>query len=121
MVNGWRKKRRDSLVRKLSSRIANGFRNALTGEHIRDVGCALRVFRREPALKVPVFKGMHRFFPTLFRIAGYDRIAEEPVNHRPRLLGETKYGVNNRLWVGIVDTLAVIWMRRRLVFPQRKP
>ena len=121
MVNGWRKKRRDSLVRKLSSRIANGFRNALTGEHIRDVGCALRVFRREPALKVPVFKGMHRFFPTLFRIAGYERIAEAPVNHRPRLLGETKYGVNNRLWVGIVDTLAVIWMRRRLVFPQRKP
>ena len=120
MVNGWRKKRRDSLVRKLSSRIANSFRNALTGEHIRDVGCALRVFRREPALKVPVFKGMHRFFPTLFRIAGYERIAEAPVNHRPRLLGETKYGVNNRLWVGIVDTLAVIWMRRRLVFPQRK-
>ncbi len=120
MVNGWRETRRDHWLRLLSSRIANGYRNLLTGEKIRDVGCAIRVFRREAALRVPVFKGMHRFFPTLFRIAGYDRIVEMPVQHRPRTKGTTKYGIHNRLWVGIVDTLAVIWMRYRLVFPEIK-
>ena len=120
MVNGWRQKRHDHWVRILSSRIANGYRNLLTGENIRDVGCAIRVFRRDAALKVPVFKGMHRFFPTLFRIAGYHRIAEMPVNHRSREKGVTKYGINNRLWVGLADTLAVVWMKYRLVFPETK-
>ena len=118
MVNGWRKKRRDSIVRKISSKIANSFRNLLTGENIRDVGCALRAFRRECAECVPVFKGMHRFFPTLVRIAGHTKILEEPVQHRPRERGRTKYGINNRLWVGIADTFAVCWMRSRLVFPE---
>ena len=120
MVNGWRQKRHDHWVRILSSRIANGYRNLLTGEKIRDVGCAIRVFRRDAALKVPVFKGMHRFFPTLFRIAGYHRIVEMPVNHRSRKKGVTKYGINNRLWVGLADTLAVVWMKYRLVFPETR-
>jgi glycosyltransferase involved in cell wall biosynthesis len=117
-VTRWRQNRHDDWVRRLSSRLANAYRNLLTGESIRDVGCAIRVFRREPALQVPVFKGMHRFFPTLFRMAGHNRIVEMPVNHRPRNRGTTKYGINNRLWVGLVDTLAVLWMRHRLVFPE---
>jgi dolichol-phosphate mannosyltransferase len=117
LVNGVRARRRDSWVRRVSSRLANGFRNGLTGERVSDVGCAIRVFRREPALRVPVFKGMHRFFPTLLRLQGC-RIAERPVNHRPRERGQTKYGIHNRLWVGLVDTLAVCWMQRRLVFPE---
>lgn len=120
MVNGWRQKRQDNLVRKLSSRIANGFRNGLTREQVRDVGCALRAFRRECAGKVPVFKGMHRFFPTLVRMAGYTKILERPVHHRPRERGKTKYGISNRLWVGIVDVLAVRWMLSRMVYPQVK-
>jgi glycosyltransferase involved in cell wall biosynthesis len=120
MVNGWRQKRQDNLIRKLSSRIANGFRNGLTREQVRDVGCALRAFRRECAGQVPVFKGMHRFFPTLVRMAGYTKILERPVNHRPRERGKTKYGINNRLWVGIVDVLAVRWMLSRMVYPQAK-
>lgn len=118
MVTGWRQNRHDDWIRRLSSRIANAYRNVLTGERIRDVGCAIRVFRRQAALQVPVFKRMHRFFPTLFRIAGHDRIVEMPVSYRPRCRGVTKYGINNRLWVGLVDTLAVIWMRYRLVFPE---
>ena len=120
MVNGWREKRHDSLIRKISSKIANAYRNLLTGEKIRDVGCALRAFRRECVGDIPVFKGMHRFFPTLVRLAGYGKILEEPVNHRPRERGKTKYGINNRLWVGIADTFAVCWMRSRLVFPEIK-
>jgi len=118
MVNGWRQKRQDGIVRKISSKIGNGFRNSLTGERIRDVGCALRVFRSECASHIPVFKGMHRFFPTLVRMAGYGKILEMPVNHRHRIRGKTKYGINNRLWVGIADTVAICWMRRRNVYPK---
>jgi glycosyltransferase involved in cell wall biosynthesis len=114
MVNGVRQKRQDSLVRKFCSRLANRFRNWLTHEQVTDVGCSLRVFRRECVLDMPVFKGMHRFFPTLVRLRGF-RITERPVNHRPRSKGKTKYGINNRLWVGIADTVAVCWMQRRFV------
>jgi len=121
VVNGWRQKRQDNLIRKLSSRIANGFRNRLTHEQVRDVGCALRAMRRECVAQVPVFRGMHRFLPTLIRMAGHTRILEMPVNHRPRTRGQTKYGVWNRLWVGIGDTLAVRWMQTRMVYPQTIP
>jgi dolichol-phosphate mannosyltransferase len=119
MVNGIRAKRKDSIVRKLSSQIANRFRNSLTGESVTDVGCAIRVFKRECVEKIPVFKGMHRFFPTLVKMQGFS-ITEIPVNHRPRERGKTKYGINNRLWVGLADTFAVMWMKRRLVWPKLK-
>jgi glycosyltransferase involved in cell wall biosynthesis len=117
MVNGIRKKRQDSFIRKLSSKIANGYRNWMTRESVTDVGCAIRVFRRECFTDIPVFKGMHRFFPTLVRMQGW-RITEIPVNHRPRLQGQTKYGINNRLWVGIADTFAIRWMLWRMVRPK---
>ncbi|OPY68195.1 MAG: Undecaprenyl-phosphate 4-deoxy-4-formamido-L-arabinose transferase [Syntrophorhabdus sp. PtaU1.Bin050] len=121
MVNGVRSKRNDSFVRKVSSRIANGFRNWVTGDNITDVGCALRVFRSRCVKRIPVFKGMHRFFPTLVRIQGFSRIIESPVNHRPRTRGKTKYGIQNRLWVGLADLGAVKWMQSRLVFPEIQP
>lgn len=115
MVNGVRRKRQDSFVRKISSKIGNGFRNILTGEQITDVGCSIRVFKYACVRHLPSFKGMHRFLPTLLRIGGCSKILEMPVNHRPREFGETKYGIKNRLWVGIVDTLAVRWMKSRMV------
>jgi glycosyltransferase involved in cell wall biosynthesis len=120
MVNGWREKRHDNIIRKLSSKIANSFRNFMTGEKIRDIGCALRAVKKEAVMDIPVFKGMHRFLPTLVRIAGHGKITEIPVRHRPRIKGQTKYGVSNRLWVGIYDIFAVIWMKSRLVFPKLK-
>ncbi len=119
MVNGIRQKRQDSFVRKISSKLANGFRNRMTRESVTDVGCAIRVFRKECFSNIPVFKGMHRFFPTLVRMQGF-RITEIPVNHRPRTQGVTKYGINNRLWVGIADTFAIRWMLWRMVFPKVK-
>jgi hypothetical protein len=82
------------------------------------VGCSLRVFRHGCVENIPVFKGMHRFLPTLVRIAGYPGIVEMPVNHRSRRYGQTKYGIHNRLWVGLVDTLAVRWMQTRMVYPE---
>jgi dolichol-phosphate mannosyltransferase len=118
VVNGRREKRRDNFVRKVSSRIANAFRNSLTRESVSDVGCSLRVFRRETVDGLPLFKATHRFLPTLIRMNGYDRIAEVPVSHRPRRRGKTKYGISDRLWVGIADTFAVRWMKIRMTAPR---
>ncbi|MCP4668503.1 MAG: glycosyltransferase family 2 protein [Deltaproteobacteria bacterium] len=112
MANGYRARRQDTLVRKLSSRIANAFRNWVTGKTVRDVGCSTRVFRRECIESLPPFKGMHRFLPTLVGIRGF-RLAEAPVEHRPRVYGKTKYSINNRLWVGLMDTFGVLWLRKR--------
>lgn len=117
MVNGVRARRRDSVIRRMSSKIANGFRNRLTRESVSDVGCAIRVFRCDCVRDIPVFKGMHRFLPTLARMQGA-RITEMPVNHRPRTRGQTKYGISNRLWVGIADVFAVRWMQWRMVRPK---
>jgi len=118
VVNGVRVRRRDSWVRRVSSRIGNGFRNRVTGERVHDVGCSLRAMRRECLDGILVFRGMHRFLPTLIRLNGYDVMIEAEVSHRPRVHGTTKYGVRNRLWVGMADTFVVLWMRHRLVSPR---
>jgi len=115
MVTGWRRKRHDNVVRRISSRVANWTRNLVTGDKITDVGCSTRVFRRACLLRVPLFfDGMHRFFPTLFRMSGYT-VVEAPVNHRPRLRGRAKYGVWNRLWRGIRDLFGVRWLKDRFL------
>ena len=114
IVCGIRTDRHDSWVRLTSSRIANSVRNWLTDESVTDVGCSLRVFRRELAQDLPLFVGMHRFLPTLLRMQG-GTLREIPVRHRPRIHGESKYGINNRLWVGLADLFAVRWMQRRWI------
>jgi dolichol-phosphate mannosyltransferase len=117
MVNGVRANRQDSLLRKISSRIANGFRNRLSGATATDVGCSVRAFYRECMTGVPPFHGMHRFLPTLMAMRGW-KVTETPVNHRPRVHGRTSYGVHNRLWVGIADTFGVRWLAARSVNPR---
>ena len=112
VVNGVRMGRRDSLVRKISSRIANGFRNWITRESVTDVGCSLRVMRSSYLRKVKLYRGMHRFLPTLLRMEGAT-VIEVPVSHRIRRHGVSKYGISNRLLVGIVDVFAVCWMQSR--------
>lgn len=112
MMLGIRRKREDSIVRRISSRIANGVRNWATGETVTDVGCAIRVFRATCIRRLKLFEGMHRFFPTLVRMEGYS-IDQIPVHHRPRRRGISKYGINNRLWCGLRDIFAVRWMKRR--------
>jgi len=111
-VCGVRRKREDNWVRRLSSRLANGFRNAVTGDRIADAGCTFRVLRRDALREVPVFNGMHRFLPTILRCQGYG-VTEMLVNHRPRTRGKSKYGVGNRLWRGLRDCLAMRWYRAR--------
>ncbi len=112
MANGYRIRRQDSLTRKVSSWVANAFRNAVTGRTVRDVGCSTRAFKRECFECLPHFAGMHRFLPTLIALQGF-RLGEYPVNHRPRLRGRSKYNISNRLWVGLLDTMGVFWLRKR--------
>ena len=118
VVCGIRRQRMDDRVKRISSRLANGFRNAVTGETIADAGCTYRALRRGAVAELPVFNGMHRFLPTLLRIQGF-RVVETPVHHRPRTAGVSKYGVGNRLWRGIVDCFAMRWWRRRAVPTER--
>ncbi len=120
MMCGWRATRRDSIVRKISSRIGNGVRNRLTGNIVRDVGCSIRVFRRDCIDRIKLYEGMHRFFPTLFKIEGYT-IAEMPVDHRPREKGTSKYGISNRAWRGLKDLMAVRWMQKRALRYEIRP
>lgn len=120
MMCGYRATRQDNFIRRLSSRVGNGVRNRMTGESIRDVGCSIRVFRRECIDRIKLYEGMHRFFPTLFRIEGYT-IGEMPVGHRPRQKGTSKYGIANRLWRGLKDLMAVRWMQRRALRYEIRP
>ena len=112
MVCGQRRRRQDSWVKKVASRIANGIRSRLLGDGVPDTGCGLKVFPRELFLRLPWFDHMHRFLPALVMREG-GRIEKVEVNHRPRAGGRTKYGIHNRLWVGIVDLLGVLWLQRR--------
>jgi len=113
-VTGWRVNRGagDSLVRRLSSRIANRIRNALSDETIHDSGCTFRAFRRECLRDLVLYRGFHRFIPTLLKMRGY-RVIEVPVSHRPRRFGHSKYGIMNRAFVAFIDLLIVRWMKRR--------
>jgi dolichol-phosphate mannosyltransferase len=114
VVSGVRVNRQDTWVRKVSSRIANGVRNRLTHDSVTDVGCTLRACRAEYLARIPMFTGMHRFLPTLLKMAGA-RTTEIPVNHRPRLHGQPKYTIGNRLWRALADLFAVRWMQKRWI------
>ena len=100
----------------MSSRIANKVRDALLHDGVSDTGCGLKVFARSTFLDLPPFDHMHRFLPALVR-AGGGGIVALPVSHRPRQAGRSKYGIGNRLWVGIVDLFGVRWLIRRQVAP----
>jgi glycosyltransferase involved in cell wall biosynthesis len=112
LVCGYRRKRHDNPVRRISSIIANGVRNWATGDDIIDVGCSLRIMRRECVEKLTLYEGMHRFFPTLVKMEGY-RVVQVPVDHHPRLHGKTKYGIGNRLFKALADLFAIMWIQRR--------
>jgi glycosyltransferase involved in cell wall biosynthesis len=111
-VAGYRAARHDSPWKRLQSRIANGVRNWLNGEAIRDTGCSLKAFRADAVRDLPLFSGMHRFLPTLIKMHG-GTVAEVPVGHRARRFGVTKYGMWNRVFRSLADAFAVRWMQRR--------
>lgn len=121
MVQGLRARRKDTLVRKVSSWVGRTTRKLILGDDIRDTGCTTRVLRREIARQFPLqFKGMHRFMPVYARMVGA-RIVEQPVNHRPRVAGVAKYGVLNRGLAGLIDCFAMRWMLKRYRNPTALP
>jgi len=112
MATGWRQKRDDPWLRRISSKIANAIRNRLSGEKIYDSACTLRAFKRECIKEIPVFNGMHRFLSTLVKMNGY-RIIEVPVLHHSRKFGKSKYNIRNRALRSFIDLLGVRWMKGR--------
>jgi len=112
LVCGYRAKRKDTMTKRLTSRIANFVRSRFTNDYVRDTGCTLKAMRRECVDALVPFKGMHRFIPALVRGAGY-RLVEIPVNHRPRRFGQTKYGFGSRALLATVDMFGVRWLLSR--------
>lgn len=117
LIAGHRRKRRDTLVKRLSSRIANGVRARLLGDGTPDTGCGLKLFRRELFLDLPFFDHCHRFLPALVKRQG-GRTLSVAVNHRPRQRGASNYGTLDRLFVGIADLMGVLWLMRRAKLPE---
>ncbi|WP_110655777.1 glycosyltransferase family 2 protein [Salinicola halimionae] len=116
LVAGHRTNRRDDWIKRVSSKVANRVRSALLDDATPDTGCGLKVIHRDTFVSLPYFDHMHRFLPALVRAQGGECVSV-PVNHRPRGTGESHYGLNNRLWVGIVDMIGVMWLRRRSRLP----
>jgi dolichol-phosphate mannosyltransferase len=112
LVMGNRTTRRDTWLRRMSSRVANGVRGWMLKDGTPDTGCGIKVFDRAVFMDMPRFNHMHRFMPALFQREGY-AVVSVPVNHRERTRGTSKYGLHNRLWVGIVDMFGVMWLMRR--------
>jgi glycosyltransferase involved in cell wall biosynthesis len=112
MVGGVRVKRRDSLAKRLASRLANAVRQSLLQDAAADTGCGLKAFRREAYLRLPFFDHQHRFLPALMRREGY-AVAFEPVGHRPRQAGRSKYTNLGRLWASLSDLAGVVWLNAR--------
>jgi dolichol-phosphate mannosyltransferase len=112
LVAGIRKRRNDGVVKFLSSRIANVIRRTMLRDATPDTGCGFKLIRRDVAVTLPFFDGMHRFLPALVRRAGYE-VMQVPVNDRPRMAGQSKYGFFGRLGAGIVDLWGVFWLMRR--------
>jgi len=113
-IVGYRLNRRDTGWKRLQGRIANAVRNRINRETIRDTGCSLKAFRADAVRALPLYDGMHRFFPTLIKLYG-GTVGEVPVQHRPRRFGRTKYGMWNRVLRSLADALAVRWMQRRVL------
>jgi len=112
VVAGYRKKRKDTWLKRISSKYANSIRDRLLRDGTPDTGCGLKVFSRDNFLALPYFDHMHRYIPALFQRQG-GRVVSVEVNHRHRMQGTSKYGFHNRLWVGIVDILGVRWLQNR--------
>jgi len=121
LVCGYRAQRKDTLLKRITSRVANFVRSRFTRDGVRDTGCTLKAMRRDCIAALVPFKGMHRFIPALVKGAGY-RLVEIPVNHRPRRFGQSKYGLGNRALRATIDMFGVRWLlSRRLNYKLREP
>ncbi len=114
LVTGVRANRKDSFVKNMSSTIANGIRRAFTHDGMDDTGCPLKVIKSSYAKRIPMFKGLHRFLPAMILLQN-GKILQVPVQHFPRIAGEAKFGVWNRLIGPLMDCFAYLWMKKKYI------
>jgi len=114
LVTGVRANRKDSFVKNMSSTIANGIRRSFTSDGMDDTGCPLKVIKTDFAKRIPMFEGLHRFLPAMILLQ-HGRIKQIPVQHFPRIAGEAKYGVWNRLAGPLMDCFAYLWMKKKYI------
>ena len=119
LVTGVRANRKDSFVKNMSSKIANGIRRAFTHDGMDDAGCPLKIIRTDCAKKIPMFKGLHRFLPAMILLQN-EKIIQIPVRHYPRIAGQAKFGVWNRLLGPLMDCFAYLWMKKKYINYQVK-
>lgn len=117
MVMGIRANRKDSFVKNLSSKIANGFRRMMTKDGVSDTGCPLKIMRTDNASLIPLFNGMHRFLPALIQLQN-GKVKQVPVRHFPRVAGKSKFNLGNRLVAPFIDCFAYRWMKKRYIYLQ---
>jgi len=114
LVTGVRANRKDSFVKNMSSKIANGIRRAFTKDGMDDTGCPLKIIKTDYAKRIPMFKGLHRFLPAMILLQE-GKIKQIPVQHFPRIAGEAKYGLWNRLFGPLMDCFAYVWMKKKYI------
>ena len=114
LVTGVRADRKDSFVKNMSSKIANGIRRAFTHDGMDDTGCPLKIIRSDYAKRIPMFKGLHRFLPAMILLQ-HGRVIQVPVRHFPRIAGQAKFGLWNRLLGPLSDCFAYLWMKRKYI------
>ncbi|MFD2541995.1 glycosyltransferase family 2 protein [Lacinutrix gracilariae] len=114
LVTGVRANRKDSLVKNMSSKIANGIRRSFTHDGMDDTGCPLKVIKTEYAQRIPMFRGLHRFLPAMILLQE-GKIIQIPVQHFPRIAGQAKFGVWNRLLGPLADCFAYLWMKKKYI------
>lgn len=114
MVMGVRANRKDSFVKNMSSKIANGFRRMMTNDGVSDTGCPLKIIRTDYAKRIPLFNGMHRFLPALIQLQN-GKVKQIPVRHFPRVAGKSKFNLGNRLVAPFIDCFAYRWMKKRYI------
>ena len=114
LVTGVRANRKDSFVKNMSSKIANGIRRAFTHDGMDDTGCPLKVIKADYAKRIPMFKGLHRFLPAMILLQ-QGKIIQIPVQHFPRIAGQAKFGLWNRLLGPLSDCFAYLWMKRKYI------
>ncbi|WP_178987888.1 glycosyltransferase [Winogradskyella schleiferi] len=114
LVTGVRSNRKDSFVKNMSSKIANGIRRAFTHDGMDDTGCPLKVIKTDYAKRIPMFRGLHRFLPAMIMLQN-GRVVQIPVQHFPRMAGTAKFGLWNRLLGPLIDCFAYLWMKKKYI------
>ena len=114
LVTGVRSQRKDSFVKNVSSTIANKIRRAFTHDGMDDTGCPLKIIRTDFAKRIPMFKGLHRFLPAMILLQN-GKIKQVPVRHFPRIAGQAKFGLWNRLLGPLMDCFAYMWMKKKYI------